>query len=79
MPAAVQVHDVDTPTSPSLDRVVFVAAGGRHSCAMVSHAGCMLVRSTGDNAYGQLGHGDEEGRMRCASLLIFEDSVPDYQ
>jgi Regulator of chromosome condensation (RCC1) repeat len=47
------------------DRVVFVAAGGRHSCAIVSHAGRLAIKATGGNNYGQLGLGDTVDRKRC--------------
>ena len=68
-PAEVNVADEGCGKKDT-DRVVFVCAGGRHSCAMVSHAGRTAVRSTGANAYGQLGHNDTKSRNRCASALL---------
>ena len=43
--------------SDGLERVVFVSAGARHSSALVSYGGRIILRTTGSNAYGQLGHG----------------------
>ena len=50
-------------------RAVFASAGGRHSCAMVSHGGRIAVHSTGANDYGQLGHNDTTLRTRCGRSL----------
>jgi len=40
-------------------RVVHAAAGGSHSCVLTA---CGAVMTTGENAYGQLGHGDTKRR-----------------
>lgn len=58
-------HDVD-----GLERVVFVSAGARHSAALVSYGGRVVLRTTGSNAYGQLGHGTVTDTNTCASLAI---------
>lgn len=47
-------------------RAVFVAAGNRHSCVLVSHSGRMAVHACGSNVYGQLGLGHLQCTTRCA-------------
>jgi hypothetical protein len=67
-PAEVIVSGEDTPNKDT-DRVVFVCAGGRHTCAMVSHSGRLAVHTTGANNYGQLGLNDTSPRDRCGSRM----------
>jgi cysteine-rich repeat protein len=49
----------DNDCEPS--RVIAVAAGGSHTCALLRSG---KVRCWGDNAFGQLGYGDTERRSR---------------
>jgi len=48
-------------------RAVHAQGGQRHTAVLVSEGGRMRLRTCGDNGYGQLGHGDHERRIRCAT------------
>eukprot|EP00892_Ulva_mutabilis_P005235 jgi/Ulvmu1/3083/UM015_0123.1 len=57
-------------------RAVFVAAGNRHSCVLVSHSGRMAVHSCGYNVYGQLGLGHLQCTARFERVKWFEKQEP---
>jgi len=54
-------------------RAVQVAAGMCHSIVLVQRNGCLDVRTTGGNCYGQLGHGDVRARSRFAVVAKLSD------
>lgn len=61
-----------SPGKPTLgsNRAIFIAAGGRHSCAIVSHGGRVAFRTTGSNEYGQLGHNDTVSREKYVPCFL---------
>ncbi len=51
-------------------RAVQLACGSGHSVALISRQGCLEVRTTGINTWGQLGHGDRLSRTRFTPTLL---------
>ena len=50
-------------------RAVQLACGAGHTVALISRQGCLQVRTTGINTWGQLGHGDRLLRSRFTPTL----------
>ena len=67
----VAANAVPTPKSVlGLSNVIAIAAGGNHSCALQADA---RVACWGDNAYGQLGNGDNQTVDGVASVVGLSD------
>ncbi len=68
-------HDSESGTAPvTLGGISEVAAGGRHSCALL---GDSKVRCWGRNSSGQLGDDTTDDRTVAVSVLTADDGDPD--
>lgn len=62
--------DRERPTKIALARVMQVQCGRAHTIVLLQHRGRNTVCTSGDNSYGQLGHGDRVDRNRFTPIQI---------